>query len=141
MSELCANQNLRIHIEACEGLSCESGEVNSGRFGQLKKNLRRIVNEPPSAMLEQHRNLVTYTKGLEELALNTYIDRLKALDIKEEFKLYQVQKEQLCKEILKEAQAVKIPNRTMNEPNMVLKQLKNNKSSDPSGFANELFKP
>ena len=99
------------------------------------------MNEPPSAMLDQHGNLVTNTKALEELILNTYINRLKALEIKEELKLYQVQKEQLCKKRLEEAQAVKTPNWTMNELNTVLKQLKNNKSRDPLGLANELFKP
>ena len=69
------------------------------------------------------------------------IDRLKALEIKEELKVYQVQKEQLCKNRLKEAQAIKTPNWTLDQLSTVLKQLKNNKSCDPLGFANELFKP
>ena len=141
LSELCAKDNLDIINKACEGLSCENGGVNAGKLWQLKKKLRGIVNQPPTAMLDQYGNLVTNYEELSELTLKTYIDRLKALEIREDLKVHKMQREQLCKDRLKEAQEIKTPNWTMIELNTVLKQLKNNKSRDPLGFANELFKP
>ena len=132
---------MRLINEACEGLLSESGGINAGKLWQLKKRLRGIVSEPPSAMLDQYGNLVTNSQKLEELTLKTYIDRLKALEIREDLKVHKMQREQLCNERIKQAQEVKTPSWTMSEVNTVLKQLKSNKSCDPLGFANELFKP
>ena len=55
--------------------------------------------------------------------------------------MHKMQREQLCNERIKQAQEVKTPSWTMSELSTVLKQLKSNKSRDPLGFANELFKP
>ena len=141
LSELCAKDNVRLINKACEGLLSESGGINAGKLWQLKKRLRGIVSEPPSAMLYQYGNLVTNSQKLEELTLKTYIDRLKALEIREDLKVHKMQREQLCNERIKQAQEVKTPSWTMSELNTVLKQLKSNKSRDTLGFANELFKP
>ena len=131
LSKLCAKDNVRMINEACEGLSCESGGINAGKLWQLKKKLRGIVSEPPSAMLDQYGNLVTNYQKLEELTLKTYIDRLKTLEIREDLKVHKMQREQLCKERLKKAQEVKTPSWTMSELNTVLKQLKSKKSREP----------
>ena len=139
LSELCAKDNVRLINEACEGLLSESGGINAGKLWQLKKRLRGIVSEPPSAMLDQYGNLVINSQKLEELTLKTYIDRLKALEIREDLKVHKMQREQLCNEQIKQAQEVKTPSWTMSELNTVLKQLKSNKSCDPLGFANELL--
>ena len=79
LSDMCAKENLEIINKACEGLSCENGGVNAGKLWQLKKKLRGIVNEPPSAMLDEHGNLVTNSRALEELTLNMYKERLTSL--------------------------------------------------------------
>ena len=47
----------------------------------------------------------------------------------------------MCKIGLQEAQEIKTPDWTVSDLDMVLKQLKTNKSIDPLGFPNELFKP
>jgi hypothetical protein len=52
-----------------------------------------------------------------------------------------MQRERLCDDRLEQAQANKTPDWTLEDLELVLKQLKNNKSRDPMGFANELFKP
>ena len=54
--------------------------------------------------------------------------------------MHQLQRETLCQNNLEEAREVKTPEWTMSDLNTVLKQLKNNKSRDPLGFPNELFK-
>ena len=138
---MCANDNLKLIKKACEGLSCETGGVNAGKLCQLKKKLRGIFNKPPSAMLHKHGNIVTNSQALEELTLETYIERLKALEIMQELKVHQMQREQLCKYRLEEAQTFKTPDWTMKDLNTVLKQLKKNNSRDSLGLANNLFKP
>ena len=60
-----------------------------------------------------------------------YKERLKSLQIKEELKTHEMQRENLCKEQLEEAQYVKTLDWTIQDLETVLKQLKNNKSCDP----------
>lgn len=107
----------------------------------MKKHLRGIVNDPPTAMLDSHGNIVTTSKAMEELTLSMYKERLESLQIKEYLKVHKMQREELCGERLKEAQANTTPDWTMQNLEKVLQQLKNNKSRDPLGFAHELFKP
>ena len=52
-----------------------------------------------------------------------------------------MQREKLFEQRLKEAQDKKTPDWTEDDLNTALKQLKNNKSRDPLGYSNELFKP
>ena len=51
-----------------------------------------------------------------------------------------MQQEELWKERIKETQGNITPAWTMDDLNTVLAQLKKNKSRDPMGFTNELFK-
>jgi hypothetical protein len=141
LAMLCATDNLRTIKEACAGLSSDEGGINAGKLWQLKKRLRGLIHEPPIAMLDSYGNIVTSNKAIEELTLETYKKRLKSLQIKENLKMHQVQQENLCKERIKESQMNKTRKWNMLELEDVLKQLKMNKSRDPLGFANELFRP
>ena len=141
LSEMCSEDNYRIGQEACAGLSCEEGGLNAGKLWKLKIKLRGIVTEPPTAMLDMQGNLVTRSSAIEKLTMEMYSERLKALNIKEDLKLHQLQQENLCEKRLKETQAIKTPLWTMEDIDEVLKELKNNKSRDPMALANELFKP
>ena len=92
--------------------------------GNLKKKIRGIFNEPPTAMLDSHGNLVTSSKSLEELTLKTYTDRLKTLKIKEDLRLYQMQREHVCEQRLEEARQNITPEWNMSDLDTVLTQLK-----------------
>ena len=131
---------MRIIEEACKDVSCEDGGINSKKMWQLKKRLKGISSEPPSAMVDAHGNLVTTRAGLEDLVIEKYQERLKTLDIKKGLEVHQVQQEKLCEERLEEARNNRTQEWTMLELECVLRKLKNNKSRDPLGFANELFK-
>ena len=96
LSDMCAEENLKIIKEACGKLSCETGGLNVGNLWQLKKKLRGRYNEPPTAMNDEHGNLVTGAKALEELTIKTYIDRLKALNIKKGLEVHQMKKGRNC---------------------------------------------
>ena len=141
LSAMCAEENMKLIKEACGSISCEEGGMNPAKLWQLKKKLRGIVNEPPTAMLDQYGNLVTTSKAIEDLTIHMYQERLKTLKIKKGLELHQVQREQLCDERLKEAQTNITSDWTEEELNLVLKQLKNQKARDPMGLANELLKP
>ena len=92
-------------------------------------------------MIDAKGNLVTSKKALEQLSLNMYTERLKSHDMKESLKLHQVQQENMGDQRLQEAQDNVTPDWTMGDLEVVLQQLKNKKSRDPLGLANELFKP
>ena len=101
LSEMCAEENARIIKDTCGGLTCETGGINVGKLWHLKKKLKCVLNDPPSAMLDQYGNLVTSSKGLEELTLDIFKERLKTLKIREDMRLHQLQRETLCQIILK----------------------------------------
>ena len=141
LSTMCAEDNFQIVQDACAGLSCEKGGVNAGKLWKLKKRLRGIVTEPPTAMLDSRGNLVTTSSAIEALTMEMYQDRLKAHNIKEHLTEHKVQREKMCDERLKEASQIKTHDWTMGDLEEVLKQLKLNKSRDPMGYSNELFTP
>ena len=99
------------------------------------------MQEPPTAIIDPNGNLVTTNKVLENLSLQLYKERLTGHEIKEGLSLRKVQREQLFEQQLKEAQTNTTPDWTVDDVNTALKQLKNNKSIDPLGYSNELFKP
>ena len=92
-------------------------------------------------MLDSRGNLVTTSGAIEELTIQMYKDRLQALKIRDDLKWHEMQQEKMCEERIKEAQENCTPPWSMEDLEVVLKDLKNNKSRDPMGFANELFKP
>ena len=79
--------------------------MNPAKFWKSNKKLRGIINEPPSAMLDQYGNLVTSSSAIEELTVKMYEERLKTLQIREDLKLHKMQRERLCDERLEQAQA------------------------------------
>ena len=91
--------------------------------------------------MDQHGNLVTSPRLIENLALNTYKERLKNRDMKEDLSELRDMKEILCKLRLNSARKKKTPPWTIEDLDHVLKNLKRNKSRDPMGYANELFHP
>ena len=141
LAERCAEQNLKIVKEACEELTCEDGGVNVNKMWKMKKKLKGVYCEPPAAMMDEHGNVVTDSKGIENIVIKKYEERLKPLPIKPELQMHKVQRENLCDQRLQQAQHNKTPDWTEIELDRVLKQLKTNKSKDPLDMPNELFKP
>ena len=141
LADICAENNLKIVEEACEGLTCGDGGVNVQKMWKMKKKLKGVYCEPPTAMMDNHGNIITDSKGIENIVVERYEERLKTLPIKPDLKLYKEQRESLCDRRLQQAQDNKSPEWTEQDLNRVLKQLKNHKSKDPLDMPNELFKP
>ena len=106
----------------------------------LKKKLSPKCRDPPTAMLDNQGNLVTSEQGIEALAVETYRKRLANREIKDDLKNLQNYKEELCKLRQKLARKRKTPDWTMEQLETVLDYLKKNKSRDPLGYANDIFK-
>ena len=76
------------------------------------------------------------------MAIEIFEDRLKNKPINENLSnKMKKTKDDLCNLRFKFTKNNKTPDWTMKELNLVLKQLKNNKSRDPFGYINELFNP
>ena len=92
-------------------------------------------------MLDPEGNLVTSTKGIENLAVNHYKKVLENRPIFSRHSNLKTEKEKLCEERVKLSKLNKAKPWNMKNIEAVLKYLKRNKSRDPHGQANEVFKP
>ena len=81
-------------------------------------------------------NLITNHKGLKKLYLKTYIDRLRNRPMKDGFE----EKDILFKLRLKLCKKQKSKPWDMKDLEAAQKELKKDKSRDPNGWLNELFK-
>ena len=106
----------------------------------MKRKLCPSNNDPPVAKLGSSGNLVSAPKALKQLYLDTYKNRLKHRDIKPELQEIFVLKTKLWESRLENIERIKSPNWTMSNLDTVLSSLKRNKSRDPNGMVNELFK-
>ena len=105
LSDLCAEENMKQITEACKSLSCETRGVDV----QLKKRLRGIKCEPPTAMLDQYSNLVTNSEALEDLTIEMFKQRLQTFKINYGLNMHQVQRENMCTSRRNRAQENKTP--------------------------------
>ena len=141
LAMICAKENKELIEKELEGIDCEEGGTHSGRLWKLRKKLFPKSREPPTAMLDQNGNLITDEDQIENLALETYRKRLENRKIKANLTQVKKDKERLCSLRLETAKKNTTPPWTMEQLDEVLKYLKRNKSRDPSGYANEIFRP
>ena len=97
--------------------------------------------DPPTAKQDKNGALITSPNLLKKLYLDTYSDRLKNRDIKTELQDLYFLKSELWESRLEELRETKSRKWTVEDLEIVLKKLKKNKSRDPHGLINEIFKP
>ena len=123
-------------------IECEDGGINSGRLWDLKKNIFPKSREPPTAMKHPKTgNILTTDDKINEVAVDVFSERLESAPIKKELEHIKDAKEILCDKLIKVAQTNRTPPWTMRDLNIVLKNLKKQKSRDPYGLANDIFRP
>ena len=106
----------------------------------LKKIVPKNTIDPPSAKRDSKGNLVTSKEELEQLYLDTYVKRLSPNPVKEDLKDIFELKDMLFDLRIEESKLNVTPDWTMDELEIVLKGLKNNKARDAHGHVYELFK-
>ena len=141
LEEKLANEYLKKVEDAAKEIECDEGGVSTKSLWDLKKKLCPQVRDPPTAMVDDKGNLVKSDERIKELAIKTFQKRLENRPMKEELKHIKEGKEKLALKLMDVAKKNKTPPWTMNNLMTVLRQLKKNKSRDPLGLANEVFKP
>ena len=137
----CAEDNRNRIKEELAGMKCEEGGINSGKLWSLRKKIFPRSRDPPTAMCDAEGNLVTNEAEIEQIAVETYKMRLSNRPMKANLENIRKDKEELCSRRLETAAKNKTQPWTMDQLNDVLKYLKRNKSRDPLGYANEIFRP
>ncbi len=106
---------------------------------KLKKKLCPRGNDPPMAKNDQEGNLVTSTSGLKKLYTENYQHRLRQRKIKPDLLDIYNLKTELWELRQAEQNAKKSNPWEEKELDVVLKDLRNNKTKDPNGMINEII--
>ena len=130
-------ETVKDYVENMENLDSSFSQLG---LWKLKKKLCSKIFDPPMAKNDKNGNLVTSTEALKNLYLETYKNRLKHREMKEEYMDIYFLKSELWKYRLQYMRKNKSKQWSMTQLEKVLKSLKNNKSMDPNGMINEIFK-
>ena len=137
--ELATEYLLKIESAADDAESMENG-LTSKKLWDLKKKLCPQSRDPPTAMLDDKGNLVKNEERIQELAINAFEKRLENKPIKEGMEDIKESKEYLATKLMEVAKKNKTPPWNLKDLEKVLSQLKKDKSRDPHGLANEIFR-
>ena len=125
-----------------EGMEADDGGWNTSHLWKLKKKLNPRPSDPPTAMKNSKGVLLTNPEEIKEEAEAHFKKVLENKPMNDpNLNGFQKDREELCRKRLQIAAQNKTPDWTMTDLEKVLKYLKLNKSRDPYGFANEVFKP
>ena len=107
----------------------------------MKKRLcPKNTIDPPAAKKDKHGNLVTEKELLEELYIDTYVERLQPNIISEGLENLEKLKNYLFELRYEIAKSAPVTEWSDDDLEKVLKSLKNNKARDAHGHTFELFK-
>ena len=129
-------------VDNLKQLGDEGGNIQPLGIWKIKRKLFPKNRESlPFAKKNCDGKIITSQHQLKSLYLDTFTHRLRHRLINDKYKYLKDLKEELWKQRLKQAQNVKSKKWTKNDLIKILKSLKSNKSRDPHGIVNELFKP
>ena len=141
IASICAKKNKDLVNEYLGRTKDTFEGFNQTKVWSLKKKLApKNSVDPPSAMKDKDGNLVTNKSELEELYLNTYVQRLKPNPVKEGLDEIVKLKEMLFNMRMENSKYEVTKDWTMDDLAKVLKSLKDNKARDAHGHVYELFK-
>ena len=129
-------------IENFKNLEDSEGLVNTNGMWNLKKKVFPKNKESlPCAKKNSSGNLVTKPAQLRSLYIDTFAHRMRKRPIVSNLESLKILKENLCEERLRLCKRTKTHEWSHGNLNKVLRELKLNKSRDPHGLINEIFKP
>ena len=140
LSEKIADRNASIVKEYIESMTV-NGKFSPLGMWKLKNKLLPKEADPPMGKLDNKGNLVTTPSALKKLYLDHYCDRLKHRKIREVYSENYDKKVELWRLRFDYLKETKTSDWLMQSLEVAPKSLKSNKTRDPSGFINELFKP
>ena len=111
---------------------------------QMWKLLKRIWPKTGSSLPVAKKNhkgkIVTGPRDLKNLLAREYKDRLRSQPVRPDLDALRKRRRRLFKKKMELAQKRTSPDWTMDDLDLAISNLKNNKSRDPEGYANEIFK-
>ena len=141
ITDLSSARNVKIVQDYVQNLQC-CGKFSQNGMWKIRKKLHPSKQvDPPMAKKDAKGNVITAPHLLKKLYLDTYKDRLRHRDMKQEFEQVYYLKTELWDRRLEWLRTVKSPNWSADDLEKVLKKMKNDKSRDPHGLINEIFKP
>ena len=136
-----AAKSAEIIKEQVQGMETLDGTFSQTGFWKVKKKLCPQTGDPPMAKFDENGMLVTSPRLLKDLYLRTYQHRLRQRIMKPEYQDIYFLKMELWESRLEELMNNKSAPWTEENLLKVIKSLKNNKTMDPMGMINEIFKP
>ena len=142
ISDVIDDLNLEVVKKTLGVLDGENGTVKHKGLWKLKKEVNpKIKPTLPVGKKNLEGRIVTNPEELKELYLQTFLYRLRNRPIKQGYEGVLELKEELFNIRLETAKIQKTPHWKIEELEKVLEKLKKDKSRDPDGLINELFKP
>ena len=141
ISSMSANRNSAIVKDYVKHLDLDGGNFSQLGLWKLKRELCQPQVDPPTAKLDTNGTLITSPNLLKNLYMDTYKSRLRNREIKPELRDLFCLKNELWESRLMELRTSPSKLWTIEELDRVLKNLKSNKTRDPHGLINEVFKP
>ena len=135
-----ADKNAEFVKDVMENIEEENGRFSHTGFWKIKRKLLPTNMDPPMAKKDNNGNLITAPSTLKKLYLDTYQERLRQREIKEELNDVLCLKTELWMSRLSNIKEVKSQPWSLKNLDDVLKKLKNNKTRDPNGMIHEIFK-
>ena len=119
-----------------------NGNLNvNGMWAVKKKVFPKNPSSLPVAKKDVDGKVISSHQDLKLLYLETFVHRLRYRPIRDDYEVLITLKETLCNARIVLSKMNKSPPWTAADLHKVLSSLKNNKSRDPHGLINELFKP
>ena len=92
-----------------DGMNCDDVSINSGKLWKLKKKIHKNCIDPPTAMRNSKRELMTDKDTIFEETLKYYQKVLENSQIKEGLERHKIDRKDLAKRRLEEASKKKTP--------------------------------
>ena len=112
---------------------------------KMWKSFKRLWSKndgsAPVAKKDHMGKIVSSQKDIKNLLLREYTNRLRSRPVREDLKSFKCRRQKIFEMKLSLSGDQISSDWTINDLEKALASLKNNKSRDPKGFSNELFKP
>ena len=133
--------NRKKIMENFKSFSDNPENINLGQVWQTMKRIwPKFKATAPSAKKDHNGKLVTDPRKLKKLLAKEYKERLRTRPVRPDLKLLEERKSRIFKMKMKLASSRPTSLWTMSDLEKALKDLKPNKSRDPEGLINEMFK-
>ena len=144
-AEICdmvAEENREKVINNFKLLANPGGLCNTNGMWSLKRKVFPKVRESlPFGKKDCDGKIITAQSELKKLYLETFVHRLRHRPISTDYQALKCLKEELCFKRIEYSTHQRSKPWTLSQLKKTLAKLKDNKSRDPHGLLNELFKP